>query len=50
MYLVNGKFFEQCHEEKYNCEIEKWGNGNYYKRVKLGNEEKLEDKVVDLKI
>ena len=50
LYLVNGNIFEQYHEEKYNCEIEKWGDGNYYKILNLRNEEKLKDKVIDLKI
>ena len=32
----------QCGEEKFNCEIEKWGDGQ--------NANKFEDKVLDLKI
>ena len=43
LYIVNGTLFMQCEKDKNNDEIEKWGDGNYYKRLMLGNEKKLED-------
>ena len=45
VYMVNGMLFTECEEgDKNNKEIEKWGDGKYYKRVLLGSEKKLKNK------
>ena len=45
VYMVNGMLFQECEEgDKNNKEIEKWGDGKYYKRLLLGSEKKLKNK------
>ena len=50
LYLVNGRFFEECEEEDSENEddIEKWRDGKYYKRFLLGSEKKLENENLEL--
>ena len=50
LYLVNGRLFEECEEEDSENEddIEKWGDGKYYKRFLLGSEKKLENENLEL--
>ena len=43
LYVVNGRLFEECEKDPENeDDIEKWGDGKYYKRFLLGSEKKLE--------